>query len=57
MAPFLTLLALEIRIVPGTLHVHHDYAECYILSPQNTQKHVVLGPGAEFLRFSTNWGD
>ena len=40
MAPFLTFLALKIRIVPEKLlEIKNDYAECYLLSLKNTQKH------------------
>ena len=41
MAPFLTFLVLEIRIVPETLHqIKNDYTEYYLLSMLSS------GPGA-----------
>ena len=44
MAPFLTFLALKIRIVPEKLHeIKNDYAECYLLSLKKpTHKHAAV---------------
>ena len=43
MTPFLTFLALKIRIMPEILHeIKSDYAECYLLSLKNTQNHEAV---------------
>ena len=45
MAPFLSFLALEIRILTEILHqIQHDYAECYLVSPQKAHnRHETVG--------------